>query len=99
MSLLTSYLKNKRRKKLYAKLFSLRTSSAEFLSTYKTCKEAADNVRALIKAKDDVYLSCYLHEHNKQLQSFERTASIAYQKYLNTEEAIALIQKEIDSIL
>lgn len=49
MSLLSNYLKNKRKEKLYSKLFALKTDSAKFLQEYKTSREAADNVRALIK--------------------------------------------------
>lgn len=46
----------------------------------------------------DIYLSCYLIEHNIEVQNFEEHASIAYQKYLNAQEEINIIQKELDSI-
>lgn len=104
MSILSNYLKNKRKEKLYSKLFALKVDSAKFLKESETSKEAADNVRTLIRIKEsdsiggDIYLSCYLRDHNKQIQNFEENASIAYQKYLNAQEEINIIQKELDAI-
>lgn len=53
MSLLSSYLKNKRKEKLYSKLFALKIDSAKFLQEYKTSKELANNVRNLIKGQEN----------------------------------------------
>lgn len=98
MNILSNYLKNKRKEKLYSKLFEISVDSAKFLKDSQTYKESANNVRFLISNSSTIALHNYLEDYNRKIQDYEAKSSIAYQQYLNAQEKISIIQQELNNI-
>lgn len=107
MSIIT-FLKNHHKKTLTNKIYHLKVLSARELQAYESAKRCSSETssyictRQKLAASGDLgskaYLNCYLHKQLQKLKSYEKDYAVAHQKYLNLQNQISTLEKELENL-
>lgn len=107
MSIIT-FLKNWHKKTLMNKIYHKKVLSARELQLAKSAKrcisETSDYIslrQKLAAAGDTVslaHLASYLHGHLRKLKSYEKDYATAHQRYLNLQDQISNLEKELKNL-
>lgn len=107
MSIIT-FLKNRYKKTLINKIHRLKVHSAREYQAAESAKECSFKTSSYISLRQElaasgdigskIHLSCHLHEHLRKLKSYERNYAVAHQRYLNIQDQISILEKELKNL-
>lgn len=108
MRVISMFFKNRRKKRLLEQIYTLKEEAAQLNSSAQVAKQNAaetKNYVALCQKQaaagdfsSSVYLSCYLKEHLKTIQTYENKFATFNQRYLNTLDKIKHLEEELKNL-